>query len=224
MGDPKCWVSAASTWGASSTQRSRCATLGRANWAPAWSAATKWPPLYRALARAGRLRRMPSPQAWERLSRSMATLGLAAATVDGVASVAAMAAAGGSASAGPAVIAGSDPGSGPVLWRRRTAPSDGRRPTSPVGSGVSDCSTAALAAAGAGLSGAPDDNARSRAATRSVNASIPASRSGRAARTSAISRTTWGSGASRMSTSACPSTSMARTRRGIPIDSANVVN
>ena len=54
----------------------------------------------------------------------------------------------------------------------------------------------------------------------SDSASIPESRSGRTARTAAISRTTCASGASRMSTSAWPRISMLRTTRANPIASA----
>ena len=88
---------------------------------------------------------------------------------------------------------------------RRTAPSDGRRATSAGGRGaagargrIGGCRAGRAAQCGSrgarpGKAGAPDCE-RSRTLTRSDSASIPESRSGRTARTAAISRTTCASG------------------------------
>ena len=101
---------------------------------------------------------------------------------------------------------------------RRMAPMEGRRATSAGGRagggglrrGSGRCRPGRTPAGaprvrpvapGRGKAGAPDWE-RSRTLTRSDSASIPESRSGRTARTAAISRTTCASGASRMSTSA----------------------
>ena len=180
---------------------------------------------------------MPSPQASVRLSRSTAVVAAAVAFASGCGARCGCGCGCGS-SGGGAVVAGSAAdAAAAAFWLRRTAPMEGRRLTSPAGraTGVSGVGEGAGAAVGEvdpaggaawvgwvpgrGKAAAPERE-RSSTLTRSDSASIPESRSGRTARTMAISSTTCASGASRMSTSAWPKSSMLRTTRARPMVSA----
>ena len=105
----------------------------------------------------------------------------------------------------------------------RGAGRSGRRPDA-----VDDAGAAASRPPPAGhrAGGRPPRPTSDRSSTlmRSESASVPESRSGRTARTAAISSTTCASGASRMSTSAWPRISMLRTTRARPIVSASARN
>ena len=134
-GVPKCAVSFCSTVGTISTQRSRCAALGSAKCAPCSSTETKRPALKSALARAGRPLRMPSPHASVSASRSTGRRRRPArpacrrlAGGGGLGWAAGVDAAG---SAGVLRRCGRGaPECSAACLLRRTAPRDGRRPTS----------------------------------------------------------------------------------------------